>query len=89
MNIRAQSYVVGEIPTIVVRIFIDHELIPIPKPIVAVDGVIIGHGEVKAPEPESSRAATFNPIDVPSAEAAGEAAMLPRLVLMIAGIVRP
>src|SRR5689334_8867714 len=85
--IGAEANVVGEIPAIVVGIVVDHDLVAVPIPIVAV-GIVIGcDAEIEAAEPEALAIAAGDAPDVATANAAGEAAMLPGMIEMIVGII--
>lgn len=87
MAIGAKANVVGEIPAIVVGIVVDHNLVAVPIPIVAV-GIVIGcDAEIEAAEPEAFAIAAGDPPDVATANAAGETAMLPDTIEMIVGII--
>jgi len=71
----------------VVRIFEDRDLVCVPEPAVAVTGVEIGHAEKEAAKPETAGTASAQTPDMAAAEAAFEAAVLPGMVEMEAGIV--
>ena len=84
---RHEPDVVGQVPAIVIGIFVDDNLIGIPQPIVGVRDVVRCDAEVKAVEPEARRAAPDEVKYMRAAEASGEAAVLPRMIEMIVGIV--
>jgi hypothetical protein len=77
VNIRAQPYVVGEIPAVVVRICVDDHVISVPIPVVAIGQVERGDAEVEASKPEAARAAASEVPYVTPAETAFETAVLP------------
>ena len=80
-------HVVGEIPAVVVGIFVDHDLVAVPVPVVAIGEIKRGNAEVEAAKPEAAGAASADAPDVAAAEAAGEAAMLPGMIEVEAGVV--
>ena len=89
MDVNAQTYVIGEIITHMIGVVINHDFIPVPVPAAQVDEVESGEAKIESTEPEA-----FGPSSNQSpmktwAEAAGEAAMLPRPVHMIVGVVPP
>jgi hypothetical protein len=79
--------VVGQVPTIVVGIFIHYDLIGTPVPISAETVVSGSDPEGKSAEPEAIAVAAFDAPDVACAEAAREAPMFPGMIEMITGIV--
>lgn len=87
MDIGSQPYVVGEIPAGMVGIFVDDNVVGVPKPIVAVANVIGSDAEVESAEPETVGAASSEPPDVTSAKASREMAMLEGMVEVVVGIV--
>jgi hypothetical protein len=60
----------------VVGVFVDDDVVVIPKPVVAESDVIRGDAEVEATEPDSVWASAAEMPDVAAAEAAGEASVL-------------
>lgn len=87
MAVGAEANVIGEVPADVVGIFVDDDLVGIPEPIAAEAEVGRSNAEIEAVEPEAGRAAAGEMPDMAFAEAAGEVAMLPRLIKMVVGIV--
>jgi hypothetical protein len=85
--IGAEANVVGKVPAIVVGIVVDHDLVAVPIPIVAVGIVIRCDAEIEAAEPEALAIAAGDVPDVTAANAAGETAMLPGTIEMIVGII--
>ena len=77
MNVGAESSVIGQIPAVVVGIFVDNDLIRIPEPIAAVADIVRSNAEVKAAEPETRWAAASKMPDVATTKAPGKATMLP------------
>ncbi len=59
-----------------VGIFVDDDVVVIPKPVVAESNVIRGDAEVEATEPDSVWASAAEMPDVAAAAAAGEASVL-------------
>ena len=88
MHVGAESHVVGEISAFVVGVFVDHDLVAVPEPVVAETDVIRSYAEIKATEPEAVGTASREMPDVAAAEAAGEASVLPGMIEIVVGIVR-
>ena len=87
MAVGAEPRIVGQVPAIVVGIFVDGDLVGAPVPIAAEAIVSGSDAEGKSAEPEAFPIAAFNAPDVAAAEASGEAAMFPNMIEMIAGII--
>jgi hypothetical protein len=88
VDVSPQPHVVGEIPAEVVRVLIDHDVIPAPVPIAAVANVIGRDAEIEPAEPEARRATAGKMPQVAAAESAGEMAVLPRMIEMVVRVVR-
>ncbi len=86
MDVRAQPGVIGQVPTVMVRIVVDHDLVAIPEPAVA--EVIFERGDLKveAVEPEALHAPSPEPEDMAAPDAAREASMLPGMIEVIVRI---
>lgn len=87
VNVGAEADVIGQVPTVVIGIVVDDDLVGVPEPIVAVAGVKRADAEIKAVEPEAAGTAATEMPDMASANAAAETAMLPGMVEMEAGII--
>jgi hypothetical protein len=83
MAVGAEPRIVGQVPAIVVGIFVDCDLIGAPVPIVAEAVVSGSNAEGKSAEPEAFPIAAFNAPHVAAPEAAGKAAMFPSMIEMI------
>ena len=87
MNVRPQSGVIGQVPSVVIGILVDHDLIGVPQPVVTENDIERRDAEEEPTEPETSRAASFESKEMPAAEPAGEAAMRPRVIEMEVAVV--
>ncbi|SPF55162.1 hypothetical protein SBA4_70004 [Candidatus Sulfopaludibacter sp. SbA4] len=87
MDVNPQARVVRQVVAIVVGILIDHNLVPAPIPVGAIAHIRIGHREVEAAEPETRRTSARQPPSVTRSETRREAAVLPRMIHMIPGVV--
>lgn len=87
VDVGTESDVVGEIPAGVVGIFVDHDVVAIPEPAVAVADVVGSDAEVEAAEPETIGSASGEPPDVTAAKAAGKASVFPRMIEMVVRVV--
>ena len=87
VDVGAESGVVGQIPAVVVRIFVDDNGITIPQPTIR-EIVIVGRdAEVEASEPEAFAVSSAKMEHVAAAKAAGEAAVFPGMIDVIVGVV--
>jgi hypothetical protein len=87
VDVGAEPHVIGQVPSVVVGVFVDDDLIRIPEPAVTETNVIRRYAEVKAAEPETRRASTDEMPNVTAAKATGKATVLPRMIEMVVGIV--
>src|SRR5579863_1355689 len=87
MDICPQPDVVGQIPPDVVRVIVDHDVIAIPEPVIAIVVVIRRDREKETAETEPRRTAAAQPPNVSRANWACEMAVLPGMVEMIVRIV--
>src|SRR5882724_10045628 len=65
-----------------IGVFIDHDVITVPIPAIAIDNIVIGNGKEEAAEPEATRPAAFKPEDMARPKAAGEVSMRPWTIYM-------
>ena len=87
MNVGAQPGVVGKVPADVVGVFVDHDVVAVPIPVIDVGEVKRSNAEVEAAEPEAAGIAAFEAPAVSATESAVEAAMFPGVVEVEADIV--
>lgn len=80
MNVGAQPHIVGEVPSYVIGVFVDHDVIAVPIPAVAIGKVKRGDTEVEAAKPETAGITTLDAPPVCAAETAFKAAVLPGVV---------
>ncbi len=87
MDVGAEPDVVGEVSAVVVGVIVDHDVIAVPEPVIAVGKVKGADAEIEATEPESIGAASTESPRVAAANAASEVAVFPGMVQMEAGVV--
>jgi hypothetical protein len=87
VEVGAQSDVVGEIPAFVVGVIVDHDVVAVPIPVVAVGEVKWGDAEVEAAKPETAGIATLNAPPVSAAKTALKMAVLPGMIEVKAPVV--
>jgi len=87
VDVGSQSYVVCEVPAVVVGVFVDDDVVAVPEPVAAKADVIESDAEKEAAEPETIGAASGEAPDVVTAEAAGEMAVLPGMIEVVVRIV--
>src|SRR5580692_1452703 len=82
-----QPHVVRQVPTQVIGIVINHDLVGIPQPVAAKSQIIRRDAEVKAAKPESRRTAPCQVPDVMRAKSAGVMPVLPRMIEIVVRVV--
>ena len=87
VDVGAESDVIGEIPTVMIGVVIDDDVIAVPVPIAHIGNIHRCDAEVESPEPEAAGAASDQAPAMGMADAAGEAAVFPGMVEVKAGIV--
>ena len=87
MDVGSQPDIVGEVPAVVVGIFVDDNVIAVPEPIPAEPDVVGCDAEVETAEPEAAGTASSEMPDVAAAETAGEVTVLPGVIDMVVRIV--
>jgi hypothetical protein len=89
VSISAQPGVISQVIARVVRIFIDHDVVTIPEPIIDKAVIVRRNTEVGAIKPESIPVTSPKVKLMPTTEAAREASMFPGMFHMVVGIVPP
>ena len=89
MDVCAQSGVIGQVPTRMVRVLVNHDLVRVPEPVVAEVDVIGSHEEVETAKPKPIRSPSRKAPNMVFAKTARESSMLPRVIEVIVRIVRP
>src|ERR1700689_2249618 len=87
VNVSSQPRVVGEIPAVMVGIFVDHDLVAIPEPVGGQCQVKRGNAESPSVKPETARTAPADVPHVAASEAAGETAVLKGMIKVETGII--
>jgi hypothetical protein len=82
VKISTQSHVVGNVPTNVVWILINHDLVSVPEPVPAKVDIVWSNTEEEAAEPETARPASFNPKDMAWAKTTPKTSTLPSTIQM-------
>lgn len=83
VDVRAGPRVVGQIPAWVVGIFVDHDGVVAPVPIIHVVVVVRRDTEIKIVEPEAIAISSAKAVLMAAAKAAGEAAVFPWMIKVI------
>jgi len=87
VDVRSQPYVVGEVVPVVVGIFVDYDVVPIPEPVIAKAEVKRRNAEIEAPKPETAWSSSAEVPDVAAAESAGEVAVLPGMIEVVVNVI--
>jgi hypothetical protein len=87
MNVGAEPNVVAKIPADMVWVRIDHDVVAIPKPVVAVGVVGRGNAEEEAVKAEAFAAAASETIDVGGTKGAWKVSVLPGTIKVVIRIV--
>ena len=86
MNISTQPAVIGQVPTVVVGIFVNNDRIGIPEPVSAVGNIVGSNRKVIAPKPETAGSSALEPPYMPRTKAAGKSAMFPGPIEVVVSI---
>jgi hypothetical protein len=87
VDVRAGSGVIGQIPARVIRIFVDHDRIAVPAPIIHIVIIVRRNAEEPVVKPEAVAVSSSEVILMAASKTAGETAVLPRMIEVIVGIV--
>lgn len=87
MDVGAEPHVVGEVPTDVVGVIVDDDVIVVPEPVAHIIIVVRRDGEEIAADVEAVTRAAAEPPDALRTNRAGEVAMLPRPLEMVVRVV--
>lgn len=87
MNVRSQPDVVGQIPAIMVGILVDHDVVGIPDPVIAIADIVGSNRKIEAAKPETARASPFDAKHVSLAEPAGKSSVLPGTIEVVVRII--
>ena len=87
VSVGTEPHVISQIPAIVVRILIDHDLVGIPKPVTHEAEIGRGNAEEEAIESETLRTASREVKYVAWSEATCKASVLPGMIEMIGRVV--
>ncbi len=77
VGVGAEPRVVGQVPAVVVGIFVDDDGIAVPIPIIGEVVVVGSYAEVEAPKPEAVAVSSAKVVRMAAAKAASEAAVFP------------
>jgi len=80
VDVRSSSWVIRQVPTVVVRILINHNLVAIPQPVARVSVVKWGDAEGIAAYPKPISVSALNSKDVARAKAPGKPPVLKGMV---------
>ena len=86
MNVSAQPDVVSQVPAIVIRVLVDHDIVTIPEPVITEVVVVGGNAEVETTKPETLPVSSSEPKDMAAAESTGKASVFPRMVEVVMGV---
>ena len=87
MNVGAQPDVVGKVPAVVVGIVVDHDVIIIPIPVIAIADVEGCDAEIVSAEPEAAGTTAPQTPDMAASDSKRKVAVLPGMVEMEVGVV--
>ena len=87
VDVGAETNVVGKVKAVVIGVFIDHDVVAIPPPVITESDIKRGNAEIKSAEPETIGTASGEVPDMATTEAASEMAVLPGMVQVVVGII--
>ena len=83
----SQPDVKGQIPADMVRIGVDHHLVTVPQPVVAIAIIIGGHAKIETAKPEALMSPSRQPENVAAAKPARKAPVLPGMIEVVVGVI--
>ena len=89
VNVGSQPYVVRQIPAIVIRIFVDYDLVSAPVPAIAVAEVVGRNTKIETSEPEALAISALNTPYMIFAKSTCKVAALPGVIQVVVRIVGP
>lgn len=87
MDVGSQPHVIGEIPTVVIRVFVNYDVIGVPVPVIAVTDVVRSHTKKETAKREPIWSASRKMPYMAFAKATGKAAVLPRMIEMVVRVI--
>ena len=87
MDVSTKPNVVGKVPTDMVGVIVNDDVVTIPQPVAAVADIERRDAEVEAAEPETTGSSTRQMPAMTRAETSGEVAVFPGMVEMKAGVI--
>lgn len=87
MAIRAEPDVIRQIPTIVVGVSVNHDVVRIPEPVAASVIVVRRNAKKEAAEPKTVPVSTRKAVDVAAADFTRETPMLKRMIEVVVRVV--
>lgn len=89
VHVRSEPDIIGEVPSYVIRVVIDDDIVAIPVPVAAIPHIESCNAEIESPKPEAARTTADQMPDMAPANSAREMAVFPGMVEVKAGIVGP
>src|ERR1700733_8645976 len=87
MRIRAQSHIIGKVPPDMVGVVVDHNVVAVPQPVIAISVIECSNREKETADRKSAGTAAVQSPNMPRTCRAGEVAVLPRMIEVIMWIV--
>src|SRR6266436_2285130 len=87
MNVSAQPRVISQVPSIMVRVLIDHDVVTVPQPVTNVVVVVRCNAKEHTVNIKPLSVSPLKAIDMVAAEAASEASMFEWTIEMVVEIV--
>jgi hypothetical protein len=88
VNVGTQPDVKRQVPADVVGVVINHDLVTVPYPIVAISEIIRGNAEIESPEPETAGSTARQMPNMAGPESARKVPVLPGVIEVVVGISR-
>jgi hypothetical protein len=89
VHICAKPDVISQIPAVVVRVFVDHDIVPTPVPVAAISDIVRRNGKIEPAKPEPTRPAAFDPENMIAPEAAAKVPVFPWTIEVVMRIIAP
>ena len=87
MRISTQSHIVGKVPPDVVGVVVDHNVVAVPQPVIAISVIECRNREKESTYRKSTAVAAVQSPHMPGTDGARKVAVLPRMIEVIVRIV--
>src|SRR6266699_2573840 len=88
VDISSKPRVIGQVPARMVGIFIEHNIVAVPVPVIHITQIVWSHAKIEAAEEEAVRPASVQMPDMRRSKPAGEMPMVIGMIEMVVRVTR-